>query len=139
MRRRTFIAGLGGAAAWPLVAWAQQQGIPVIGYLSLGSPSPNSLYGGPFLQGLAQGGYVPGRNVVIEFSGANFNNNVLPRLAADLVAHKVAVIVTNGSPYAAVAAKAATSTTRIVFMLDDNPMEYGLVASFNRPGATSRE
>jgi putative ABC transport system substrate-binding protein len=108
MRRRAFIAGLGSAAAWPLVARAQQPAPRVIGYLGLGSPSPNSLYGGPFLQGLAQAGYVPGRNVGIEFRGANFNPNVLPRLAADLVAHKVAVIVTDGSPYAAVAAKAAT-------------------------------
>jgi len=127
-------AALAGAAAGPMVVWAQQPGLPVIGYLGLGSPSPNSLYGGPFLQGLAQGGYVPGRNVVIEFRGANFNPNVLPRLAADLVAHKVAVIVTDGSPYAAVAAKAATPTTPIVFMLAEDPLEYALVASLNRPG-----
>jgi putative ABC transport system substrate-binding protein len=134
VKRRTFIAALGGAAAWPLMARAQQPGVPVIGYLALGSPSPNALYGGPFLQGLAQAGYVPGRNVVIEFRGANFNNSVLPRLAADLVAQKVAVIVTTGSPYAAVAAKAATATTPIVFMIGDDPLEYALVASINRPG-----
>jgi putative tryptophan/tyrosine transport system substrate-binding protein len=87
-----------------------------------------------FLQGLAQAGYVPGRNLTIEFRGANFNDSVLPRLAADLVARKVDVIVTLGSPYAAVAAKAATSTIPIVFMLDEDPFDYGLVASFNRPG-----
>jgi hypothetical protein len=72
IRRRELLAAVGGAAVWPLVARAQQPGLPMIGYLSLGSPSPNSLYGGPFLQGLAQAGYVPGRNVVIEFRGAKF-------------------------------------------------------------------
>jgi putative ABC transport system substrate-binding protein len=139
MRRREFIAGLGAAASptiWPLAARAQQQAMPVIGYLDLATnpPNPNQLYGGAFLQGLAQAGYVPGRNLAIEFRGANFNPSVLPRLAADLVARKVAVIVTIGGPEAAVAAKAATSTTPIVFMLNEDPIEYGLVASFNRPG-----
>jgi putative tryptophan/tyrosine transport system substrate-binding protein len=135
MRRREFMAGL-SAAAWPIAAWAQQQSLPVIGYLDLISnpPSPNGLYSGAFLQGLGQAGYVPDRNLAIEFRGANFQNSILPRLAADLVARKVAVIVTAGSPDAAVAAKAATSTTPIVFMLDEDPIEYGLVASFNRPG-----
>jgi putative tryptophan/tyrosine transport system substrate-binding protein len=140
MRRRDFIAGLGGSAAssamWPLAARAQQQPMPVIGFLALGSDPPNSnqLYGGAFLQGLAQAGYVPGRNLAIEFRGANFNSSVLPRLATDLVDRKVAVIVTNGGSNVAVAAKAATSTTPIVFMLDEDPIEYGLVASLNRPG-----
>jgi putative ABC transport system substrate-binding protein len=138
LKRREFITLLGGAATWPLAARAQQPRLPVIGYLYLGytlyPPSPNSLYGGAFLQGLAQAGYVPGRNLTIEFRGANFNDSVLPRLAADLVARKVDVIVTLGSPYAAVAAKAATSTIPIVFMLDEDPFDYGLVASFNRPG-----
>jgi putative ABC transport system substrate-binding protein len=136
MRRREFIAGLGGATAWAMVARAQQAAMPVIGYLGLSSdpPKPDQLYGGALLQGLAEAGYVPGRNLTIEFRGANFNASVLPRLAADLVARKVAVIVTNGGPGVAVAAKAATSTTPIVFMLDEDPIEYGLVASLNRPG-----
>jgi len=141
VRRRQFITLLGGVAVWPLAARAQQPTMPVIGYLSLASnaPSPtglyeNGLYDGGFLQGLSQAGYVPGRNLAIEFRGANFQGSILPRLAADLVARKVAVIVTIGSPYAAVAAKAATSTIPIVFMLNEDPMEYGLVASFNRPG-----
>jgi putative ABC transport system substrate-binding protein len=141
LRRREFIAGIGGAAAWPLAARAQQQpAMPVIGYLSLAGGTLNTsidsrnLRDRAFLEGLAQAGYVPARNLAIEFRGANFNPSVLPRLAADLVSRRVAVIVTIGSPYAAVAAKAATSTTPIVFMLDDDPMEYGLVASFNRPG-----
>jgi putative ABC transport system substrate-binding protein len=137
MKRRAFITLLGGAAAaWPLMSRAQQPAIPVIGYLSLTSnaPSPNGLYAGGFLQGLLQIGYVPGRNLAIEFRGANLQNSILPQLAADLVARRVAVIVTSGSPYAAVAAKAATSRIPIVFMLNEDPMEYGLVASFNRPG-----
>ena len=134
IRRREFVAGLGGAAAWPLAAGAQQPTMPVIGYLSLASVSPNDSPDRAFLGGLAQAGYVPGRNLAIEFRGANFQRSILPRLAADLVARKVAVIVTSGSPYAAVAAKATTSTTPIVFMLDEDPIEYGLVTSFNRPG-----
>ena len=135
--RRELIVMLGSAAAaWPLMSRAQQPAIPVIGYLSLTSnaPSPNGLYAGGFLQGLLQIGYVPGRNLAIEFRGANLQNSILPQLAADLVARRVAVIVTSGSPYAAVAAKAATSRIPIVFMLNEDPMEYGLVASFNRPG-----
>jgi putative ABC transport system substrate-binding protein len=96
-------------------------------------PSPDSP-GNPFLESLAKFGYVPGRNLAIEFRGADFQNSILPQLAADLVARKVAVIVTQGSPSAAVAAKAATSTIPVVFMLDEDPIEYGLVASFNRPG-----
>jgi putative ABC transport system substrate-binding protein len=96
------------------------------------------LYGDNFLQGLAEAGYVIGRNVMIEFRGSNLTPSLLPQLAADLVARKVDVIVTVGSPYAAVAAKAATSTIPIVFMLNEEPMEYGLVASFNRV-ATPRE
>jgi putative tryptophan/tyrosine transport system substrate-binding protein len=131
MRRREFIAGLGGAAAWPVVARAQQPKVPVMGYLSSGRTSSLSP---PFLEGLAQTGYVPGRNLAIEFRQANFQDSILPRLAADLVAREVAVIVTDGSAEAAVAAKAATSRTPIVFMLSEDPIEYGLVASFNRPG-----
>jgi putative tryptophan/tyrosine transport system substrate-binding protein len=135
MRRRQFITLLGGAAAWPLAAHAQQPAMPVIGYLSLAPGPPNyGLYDAPFLEGLAQAGYVFGRNLAIEFRHANFQGSILPRLAADLVARKVAVIVTIGGAGVAVAAKAATSTIPIVFMLDEDPIEYGLVASFNRPG-----
>jgi putative tryptophan/tyrosine transport system substrate-binding protein len=133
MRRREFIVGLGSAAAaWPIAARAQQPAKPVMGYLTLGR-IPDSP-GNPFLEGLAEFGYVPGRNLAIEFRGADFQNSILPQLAADLVAREVSVIVTQGSPYAAVAAKAATSTIPVVFMLDEDPIDYGLVASFNRPG-----
>jgi putative ABC transport system substrate-binding protein len=136
MRRRQFIAGLGSAVAWPVAARGQQAAIPVIGYLSYAGPGLNntSPAGRGFLEGLAQAGYVPGRSLSIESRGARFQESILPRMAADLVAGKVAVIVTIGGHTAALAAKAATSTIPIVFMLDENPIEYGLVSSINRPG-----
>jgi putative ABC transport system substrate-binding protein len=135
LRRREFIVALGGAAAvWPLTARAQQPAMPVIGYLDFAPNPPNSPRGRAFLEGLAQSGYVPGRNLAIEFRGAEFQDSILRRHAADLVALKVAVIVTIGSQSAAIAAKAATSTTPIVFILDEDPIEYGLVASLNQPG-----
>jgi putative ABC transport system substrate-binding protein len=136
LRRREFIAGLGGAAIWPLAARAEQPAIPVIGWLAAGRVPPDSPGGinRAFLDGLAQAGYVLGRNLAIEFRAANFQNSIQPRLAAELVARKVAVIVTVGGPGVAVAAKAATSTIPIVFMLDEDPIEYGLITSFNRPG-----
>jgi putative ABC transport system substrate-binding protein len=134
LRRREFIAGLGGAAAWPLAVGAQRPTMPVMGYIAYDRTPPTSPGNRPFLEGLAQTGYVPGRNLAIEFRGANFQNSMLPRLAADLVAHNVSVIVTAGGVSVTLAAKAATSTTPIVFMLSEDPIEYGLVASFNRPG-----
>ena len=130
MRRREFLTGLGGAATWPLAARAQQPPIPIIGFLRLG---PN-LREPAFEQGLVERGYVPDRNVTIESRSANFQTSLLPRLAADLVGRRVAVIVTTGSPYAALAAKAATSTIPIIFMLNEDPVQYGLVDSLNRPG-----
>src|SRR5262245_11856320 len=99
MRRREFITLLGSAAsAWPIAAGAQQPAMPVIGFLGLGSPDPKSAFGAAFRQGLADVGYVLGQNVAIEFRFANNQPSVLPRLAADLVGRKVAVIVTTGSP-----------------------------------------
>jgi putative ABC transport system substrate-binding protein len=135
LRRREFIAALGGAAAWPLAAYAQQPAMPVIAVLALGGPSDPNIppISSAFRQGLAEAGYVPGRNMAFELRRADFPE-LLPRLAAELVDRKPAVIVTTGSPYAAVAAKAATSTIPIVFLMVDDPMTYGLVASFSRPG-----
>jgi putative ABC transport system substrate-binding protein len=105
--RREFMAGLGGAAAWPVAAHAQQREMPVIGILSLPSPNPTSGGAAYFRQALAKAGYVVGQNVKIEFRSANYDSSLLPRLAADLVRGQVAVIVTSGGS-ATFAAKAAS-------------------------------
>ena len=115
MSRREFIAGLGSAAAWPLVARAQQKQVPVIGYLSGQSAEDDyKNFTVPFLQGLKEAGYVEGQNVAIEYRYAENQIDRLPSLAADLVRRRVAVIVASGSS-ATVAAKAATTTIPIVF------------------------
>jgi putative ABC transport system substrate-binding protein len=135
MQRREFISFLGSAvASWPLAARAQQTRTTVIGLLGIGlAPRPNSPFVAALSQGLAEAGYLPGQNVAFEFARADSPLS-LPRLAAELVNRKVDVIVTVGSPYAAVAAKEATSTIPIVFLLSDDPMQYGLVTSLGRPG-----
>jgi ABC-type uncharacterized transport system substrate-binding protein len=113
MKRRTFIAGLGGAAAWPLAAQAQQPALPVIGFLTAGAPEGNRSYVAGFRLGLSQEGFVEGRNVAIEFRGAGMRLDRLPDVAADLVRRKPAVLFAGG-PTAAFAANSASSTIPIV-------------------------
>src|SRR6266446_3633306 len=133
MRRRELIALLGGVAmAPPLVARAQQKAMPVIGYLSTGSP-PRNLRAEPFHQGLSETGYVEGQNVTIEYRCAEGNYERFPAFAADLVARQVDLIAAL-APAAAQAAKKATATVPIVFVVGNDPVATGLVAGLSRPG-----
>src|SRR5262249_12319997 len=133
IHRRSFLTLLGtSAAAWPLAVRAQQGAAPVVGYLSAGSPEASSPRLRVLREGLSELGYVEGRNLAIEYRWVGDRHDQLPAMAADLVRQKVAVIVADGS--AVVGAKAATTTTPIVFWLAADPVASGVVASLNHPG-----
>jgi putative ABC transport system substrate-binding protein len=133
VRRREFIAGI-GAAGWPIAAWAQQPATPVIGYLSAGSPDVFAERLLAFRQSLQEIGFVEGRNVAIDYRWAGDDVEQLPALAADLARRPVTVIAAFGGINGALAAKAANSTTPVVFGTGSDPVAAGLVTSLSRPG-----
>jgi putative ABC transport system substrate-binding protein len=135
--RRKLLAALGGAAAWPLAARAQQSTMPLVGFLNSGLPETSADYVKAFLDGLREYGYIPDQNIAIEFRWARGQTDKLPALATELLQRQVTVLATGGGFISARAAKAATSSTPIVFAGGGDPVALGLVASLNHPGGNA--
>jgi putative tryptophan/tyrosine transport system substrate-binding protein len=137
MRQREFIAGLGGAAGWPLTAGAQPPAMAVVGFVYVGPADAPAGLAAAFRKGLGESGYVHGQNVTVEYHWLDGQFDRLPALMADLVRRRVAVIAPPAGPTAAAVAEAATATTPIVFGVGEDPVKLGRVASLARPGANA--
>jgi putative ABC transport system substrate-binding protein len=136
VKRREFIAALGGVAAWPMVVQGQQAARPLVGFMSGRSPEDSGPVLQAFLKGLKEAGFQNNQNVMIEYRWARGDYGRLPAFAAELIQRHVNVLAATGGEASAVAAKRATSTIPVVFVMGD-PVKAGLVESFNRPGGNA--
>jgi putative tryptophan/tyrosine transport system substrate-binding protein len=134
LERREFILLLGSAATWPLAARAQQPSLPVVGFISGRSPRDSESLAAAFRRGLTESGFIEGQNVAIEYRGAEYHNERLPAMVADLIRRKVEVIATIGGTPTVLAAKAATATPTSVLAMGSDPITSGVVTSLNQPG-----